>query len=114
MICVLIQMCDGYDVGTIGWWRRGRRPSSGYSTTERPARTPTELSAKADFEFSNGSGTHWDTPVPPTPNGRAQRVSPTTMREAAAATRATTPGSTACGQRSCGKWNSGLLPTSVT
>src|SRR6516164_900776 len=45
--------------------------------------------------------------------GPVQRVSMTTRRAAAAATRATMPGSTACGQRSCGRWNSRLLPTRV-
>jgi hypothetical protein len=46
--------------------------------------------------------------------GGPQRVSLTTKAAAAAATRVTASASTACGQRSSGRWNSGLLPTKVT
>jgi arylsulfatase A-like enzyme len=50
------------------------------------------------------------------PCGRAhrQRVSSTTKAAAAAPMRVTASASTACGQRSCGRWNHGLLPTEVT
>ena len=46
--------------------------------------------------------------------GGPQRVSLTTKAAAAAAMRVTASASTACGQRSSGRWNSGLLPTKVT
>jgi hypothetical protein len=59
-------------------------------------------------------GIPWNIPPPCGSISRAQRVSLTTRRDAAAATRAIALASTACGQRPCGKWNSGLLPTSVT
>jgi hypothetical protein len=59
-------------------------------------------------------GIPWNIPPPCGSISRAQRVSLTTRQDAAAATRAIALASTACGQRPCGKWNSGLLPTSVT
>ena len=42
------------------------------------------------------------------------RVSATASAAAPSAMRATVSTSTACGQRSCGRWNQGLLPTRVT
>ena len=47
------------------------------------------------------------------PTFNRQRVSLTTKAAAAAAMPVTASVSTACGQRSSGRWNSGLLPTRV-
>ena len=85
----------------------GRRlASSGVQRTAEMVRGRGDAGLQSGFTLNRGTQL-------PAPNSR-QRVSATTKAAEAAAIRVTASGLMACGQRSCGRWKRGLLPTKVT